>query len=116
MSDAAGGAERAVRRPASDSATLSELEQGVLDFERAWWRSAGTKEEAIRNSFGISGTRYYQILNQLLESPIALAQDPILIKRLIRIRDRRIANRRVGRSASRVMGDLPDADQKVTDV
>src|SRR5262249_28466628 len=61
---------------------LSPRELAILAFERQWWRFPGAKEHAIREEFGLSGTRYYQLLNQLLEKPEALRADPMLVKRL----------------------------------
>lgn len=76
---------------AFDSAVdgLSELEQRVLAFERQWWKYAGAKESAIREQFGMNATRYYQLLNRLLDSEQALAADPMLVKRLRRMRSAR---------------------------
>ena len=68
---------------------LSEREQGILDFEKQWWRHAGSKEQAIRDRFELSGTRYYQILNGLLDKPAALEHDPVLVGRLRRLRGSR---------------------------
>jgi Protein of unknown function (DUF3263) len=65
---------------------LSELEQRVLAFERKWWRHAGSKEQAIREQFDLSATRYYQLLNKLLDLPEALEFDPIVVGRLRRLR------------------------------
>lgn len=65
---------------------LDEREQAVLDFERSWWKHAGVKEQAIKERFEMSATRYYQLLNDLLEKPAAMAYDPILVKRLKRLR------------------------------
>lgn len=65
---------------------LSEREIGILDFERTWWKHAGVKEQAIKDRFEMSATRYYQLLNDLLDKPAALAHDPILVKRLQRLR------------------------------
>ena len=65
---------------------LSQLEVDILDFERSWWKHAGVKERAIKERFDMSATRYYQLLNALLETPAALAHDPILVKRLTRLR------------------------------
>ena len=65
---------------------LSERETDILDFERTWWKHAGVKEQAIRERFDMSATRYYQLLNELLEKPEAMAHDPILVKRLKRLR------------------------------
>lgn len=65
---------------------LAEREREMLAFERRWWRQAGAKEQAIRDTFGLSPTRYYQQLNRLLEQPAALAYDPVLVGRLRRLR------------------------------
>jgi hypothetical protein len=68
---------------------LSDRDQQVLAFERRWWKYAGAKEQAIRELFGMSANRYYQVLNALIDSPAALAHDPMLIKRLRRMRTSR---------------------------
>ena len=65
---------------------LSERDIEILDFERSWWKHAGVKEQAIKERFEMSATRYYQVLNELIEDPAAMAHDPILIKRLKRLR------------------------------
>ena len=65
---------------------LTELDIKMLDFERSWWKHAGVKEQAIKERFDMSATRYYQLLNELLEQPAAMAHDPILVKRLKRLR------------------------------
>ncbi len=68
---------------------LSEQETAILAFERQWWRNPGAKEQAIREVFSIPATRYYQLLNELIDRPEALAFDPILVKRLRRQRTER---------------------------
>jgi Protein of unknown function (DUF3263) len=68
---------------------LSERDRKILAFERQWWRYAGAKEQAIRELFDMSGTRYYQVLNGLIDRPAALAHDPMLVKRLRRLRSAR---------------------------
>ena len=65
---------------------LDEHQCAVLEFERQWWRQPGAKEQAIRDTFEISPTRYYQMLNALLDLPQALAYDPTLVHRLQRLR------------------------------
>lgn len=75
------------------SAALSTRELDILAFERAWWRRGGRKEEAIREEFGISAARYYQVLGALIETPAALQEDPMLVKRLQRLRDARTVRR-----------------------
>lgn len=71
------------------SADLTERDAQILDFERQWWRYAGAKDDAIKELFDLSATRYYQILNSLLDNPAALEHDPMLVKRLRRMRDQR---------------------------
>jgi hypothetical protein len=68
---------------------LSDRDREILLFERRWWRYAGNKEQAIRELFDLSATRYYQALNALLDSPVAMAADPMLVKRLRRMRSSR---------------------------
>jgi hypothetical protein len=78
---------------------LGERERSVLAFERRWWRHAGAKEEAIRRTFGVGPTAYYQLLSRLIDDPAALAHDPMLVKRLQRqraARRRQRASRRLG--------------------
>ena len=77
---------------------LSDRDQQILAFERQWWKYAGAKEQAIRELFAMSATRYYQVLNALIDNPIALEADPMLIKRLRRLR----ATRQRARSARRL--------------
>ncbi|MFD3447017.1 DUF3263 domain-containing protein [Microbacteriaceae bacterium 4G12] len=81
---------------------LGDRDLRVLAFERQWWRHAGAKEQAIREDFGLSSARYYQILGALIDSPAALAHDPMLVKRLQRVRDSRAATRA---ERTRRMGD-----------
>ena len=77
---------------------LSERDQQILAFERLWWKYAGAKEQAIRDQFQMSATRYYQVLNALVDRPEALAADPMLVKRLRRLR----ASRQKARAARRL--------------
>jgi hypothetical protein len=82
---------------------LSERDHAILNFERSWWSHAGIKEEAIRDQFGISAARYYQLLGALIDSPAALVHDPMLVKRLQRVREGRAARR-----ALRTQGTLAE--------
>ncbi len=72
-----------------DAASLSSRDRDVLAFERQWWKYAGAKEQAIRDRFDMSATRYYQVLNTLIDRPEALGHDPLLVKRLRRLRSTR---------------------------
>ena len=85
---------------ATPPAGLSRREHEMLTFERQWWRSAGAKETAIRETFDVTPTRYYQVLNALVDRPAALAADPLLVRRLRRLR----SARRRGRS-SEILGN-----------
>lgn len=70
-------------------AALTEQQTRILAFERRWWREPGAKEQAISDLLGLSPTRYYQLLNELIDRPEALGFDPVLVKRLRRLRARR---------------------------
>ena len=72
---------------------LSERDAAILDFERQWWKYAGAKEQAIREKFDMSSARYYQVLNALIDRPEALAADPLLVRRLRRLRTTRQRSR-----------------------
>ena len=89
--------QRADQRADQGAAELSERDIAMLDFERQWWRFAGSKDEAIRAKFDMNATRYFQLLNTLLDSQAALEHDPLLVKRLRRLRDSR-QKARAGRS------------------
>lgn len=68
---------------------LSVRDAEILAFERQWWKFPGAKEQAIRDNFDMSATRYYQVLNALIDKPESLAHDPLLVKRLRRLRQTR---------------------------
>ncbi|MEU5548345.1 DUF3263 domain-containing protein [Micromonospora sp. NPDC047793] len=87
-------AESAPEAAVPPAGGLGDRDREILAFERQWWRHAGAKEQAIRDRFGLSATRYYQLLNALLDNPAALAADPVLVGRLVRLRASRARNRR----------------------
>ncbi|OCG74001.1 DUF3263 domain-containing protein [Microbacterium sediminis] len=72
---------------------LTETERAILAFEAEWTRHAGAKEEAIRRELGMGPARYYQLLGRLIDTAEALEHDPLLVKRLRRVRDERVARR-----------------------
>jgi len=80
---------------------LTDTETEMLDFERAWWKHAGARDTAVTERFGMSPTRYFQVLNALIDRPEALAADPLTVKRLLRLRDAR----RQQRSSTRLRAD-----------
>lgn len=75
------------------SANLSDLEIRILDFERQWWRYAGAKDASISELFNLSSKQYYELLNNLIDRQDALLASPLLVKRLRRLRQARIASR-----------------------
>ncbi len=81
-----------------DAGTLSERDAKILEFENRWWQYAGAKEQAIRELFDMSATRYYQVLNAIIDMPAALEAQPMLVKRLRRMRE----SRQRARSAKRL--------------
>jgi len=72
---------------------LTDRDRALLDFEVEWRRHAGAKEEAIRAELGISPARYYQLLGRLIDTTEAQEHDPMLVKRLRRLRDARVHER-----------------------
>ncbi|MGI8663148.1 MAG: DUF3263 domain-containing protein [Acidimicrobiales bacterium] len=78
---------------------LTDRDRAILEFERSWWSEPGPKELAIRAHFELSSTRYYEIIGDLLDDPEAMAYDPLVVRRLRRLRERRRRARFEGRSA-----------------
>jgi hypothetical protein len=68
---------------------LDQRSRDILDFERNWWRAARPKERAIRERFGFSAARYHQLLSTLIDTTDALTYDPMLVRRLRRLRESR---------------------------
>lgn len=93
-----GGPEGPDAPDGPDGGALSPREERMLELERQWWKYAGAKEQAIRDSFDLSAVHYYQALNALIDTEAALAHDPMLVKRLRRLR----VSRQQARSARRL--------------
>lgn len=68
---------------------LSKFEQALLDFERTWWSEDQPKEAAIAEQFRLTTAEYYEQLQTLIDSDQALGHDPLVVRRLRRMRDRR---------------------------
>ena len=92
------------QQPDDEVVRLTVRDAEMLDFERQWWKYAGAKEQAVREKFDMSSTRYYQVLNALIDRPEALEHDPLLVRRLRRLR----ATRQRQRSARRLGFDISD--------
>ncbi len=78
-------------------ADLTDREQEILAFEREWWRFATAKDRAARDRLGLSVTDYYRALSELIDRDEALEHDPLLVRRMRRLR----AIRRRERAARR---------------
>ena len=73
---------------------MTPQQMAILEVEKRWYTAQGNKEADIREQLDLSAVRYYQILNAILDRPDALAAEPVLVKRLLRIRSSRQAARR----------------------
>lgn len=98
--DGAAADRQAGETPLPDG--LTRRDRDILAFERHWWKYAGAKEQAIKEMFDLSPTRYYQVLNAVIDNPAALAEDPLLVRRLRRLR----TSRQKARSARRLGFDV----------
>ena len=70
---------------------LTDRDRAILEFEKHWWRFEGAKQQAIREQLQLSPTRYYQVLNDLVDDPAALLAEPVVVRRLQRQRQARRA-------------------------
>jgi len=93
MSGTSGVARAHEPHPEGTQGGLSDADIRVLEFELAWGAKPGAKASAIRAEFGVAPARYYQMLSAVLDSPAALRHDPLLVRRLQRVRDARAAAR-----------------------
>jgi hypothetical protein len=79
---------------------LSTREREILDLEREWWRTAPTKQSAIRDRLGCSPAAYYAVLRRLADSKEAFGYDPLVVQRL----RRRLARERRARVTGETLG------------
>jgi len=77
---------------------LTQLEAAMLEFERTWWRHAGSKESSIKELFNLTPPAYYQLLNNLIDKDAAALAEPLLVNRLRRLRQ----SRNSGRSSTKL--------------
>jgi hypothetical protein len=90
---------------------LTDRDRAILDLERTWWSEPGPerpsgagkigpKAAAIQTRIGLSPARYYQVLSALIGSAEAAAYDPLVVRRLRKMRsNRRRARIEGGRTA-----------------
>lgn len=72
---------------------MTDAERQMREFAGHRWQYAGNQETAVRAEFGVSLTRYWQVVNRVLDDPDALRFDPQLVRRLRRIRSARATAR-----------------------
>jgi hypothetical protein len=72
---------------------LDDRQLAILQFEQRFPQQSGEKDQAIRLELGLSAARYYQLLNALIDSPAAIVHDPMLVRRLHRVREARMSAR-----------------------
>jgi len=89
---------RAGHRASLGPVALTDRDRAILDFERGWWLLPSPKGASIRERLSLSPTRYYQLLNLLLDDPAAATYDPLVVHRLRRARLRRRRARLEGRT------------------
>jgi hypothetical protein len=65
---------------------LSERHAAMLDFERGWWDSDEPRDQVIRARFQCAPAEYHAELTRVLDDPAALAHDPLVVRRLKRLR------------------------------
>ncbi len=76
--------------------SFGNSDRAILEFEHGTWTYPGAKQAEIYDRFAMSGTRYYQLLNWILDQPEAEAYDAMLVRRLRRLREQRRQVRTVG--------------------
>ena len=84
---------------------LTDQERAILTFEASWWTEPGDKVGLVQDRFDLAADRYAAVLAELIDRPDALDYDPLLIRRLRRLRDRSRRARADERAAK--AGELP---------
>lgn len=84
--------------------------RSVLDFEKHWWKHQGNKAAQIQARLALSTARYYRLLNAAIDHPSAVEHDPMLVKRLRRLREVRKAQRRRSRGEIYATRNASDSD------
>lgn len=65
----------------------------IIDIERSRWKYQAAKDQHVREVLGVSATRYYQLLDAMLDDPEAERRWPVEVRRLRRVREARRAVR-----------------------
>lgn len=76
---------------------MDDIDRAILCFEadHPVWKYPGSREAAIRETFGLSPTAYAQRMVRILDDPAAHSVDPATVTRLRRLRDQRGRHRKL---------------------
>ncbi len=72
---------------------LTDLERALLALERDWWRDGASRAEAARRRLGLAAADHARLIGALIDRSDAEAHDPVLVRRLRRMRDARRSER-----------------------
>jgi hypothetical protein len=72
-----------------ERAGLTARERAVLEFEQSWWLSRVPKDQAVREQFQLTEAEYAVLLDDLIDTEVAMSAEPLLVRRLRRLRERR---------------------------
>jgi hypothetical protein len=65
---------------------LPERHAAMLDFERSWWSNDEPRDQVIRARFQCSPDEYHAELTTVLDDPAAMDHDPLVVRRMKRLR------------------------------
>ena len=68
---------------------LGERELAILRFEATWFTLDEDRHDAIRARFACSVEDYNLELNRVIDHPASMLEDPLVVRRLRRSRERR---------------------------
>ena len=68
---------------------LGERELAILQFEATWFTLDEDRHDAIRARFACSVEEYNLELNRVIDNPASMLEDPLVVRRLRRNRERR---------------------------
>lgn len=80
----------------------------MIQFESTWFLLDEDRHDAIAARFGCSVEEYNLELNRVIDHPEALAIDPLVVRRLRRLRDRRRRARLGGAATATATADQGD--------
>ena len=68
---------------------LGERELAILRFEASWFTLDEDRHDAIRARFACSVEEYNLEVNRVIDNPASMLEDPLVVRRLRRNRERR---------------------------